>query len=95
MEHAWVLIPYSRMLIGKGQLDSAYNTLQNALVIANEFSLINFKIDILHLLSRCYSKKGEFKEANSYLLKYYALRDSVFTADSHKTINMLKTKNRI
>ena len=87
-----VLIPYSRMLIGKGQLDSAYNTLQNALVIANEFSLINFKIDILHLLSQYYSKKGEFKEANSYLLKYYALRDSVFTADSHKTINMLKTK---
>lgn len=87
-----VLVPYSRMLIGKGELDSAYNTLQNALVIANEFSLIDFKINILNLLSQYHSKKGEFKEANSYLLKYYTLRDSVFTADSHKTINMLKTK---
>lgn len=87
-----VLVPYSRMLIGTGELDSAYNTLQNALVIANEISLIDFKINILYLLSQYHSKKGEFKEANSYLLKYYTLRDSVFTADSHKTVNMLKTK---
>lgn len=85
-------IPYSRMLLGTGNLDSAYQVLQIAYSIANEYSLAEFKINILNLQAQYYAEKGNYKEANNHLLKYYALRDSVFTANSHKTINMLKTK---
>ncbi|MBS1763709.1 MAG: tetratricopeptide repeat-containing sensor histidine kinase [Bacteroidetes bacterium] len=85
-------IPYSRMLLGIGQPDSAYHTLKIAWEIANEYSLTNLKIEILNLFSTYYSEIKDYKEANNYLVKYYNLRDSVFSSDRHKTVDMLKTR---
>ncbi len=75
-----------------GNYTQAKKYLNNSLELAIEFNIVNLQIKNFLSLYKLYKKMGNPNKALECFETFYALSDSVFSAEKHKQFNELQTK---
>ncbi len=86
------IINMGKAYVDKGEYTSALDTLNSGLRWSRKVDDRSFEMDALYSLYECQSAIGNYQQANSHLLRYTDLNDSIFNAEKAKQVANLQTR---
>lgn len=88
----FITFQYALNLLEQKRYAEAKKNAFEVLEIARQKRLKNIQINALDIIWKIYAGEGNYKEANTYLLSCYALRDSVYNKDREQKLLHLKAE---
>lgn len=78
----------AELFITLGELEKAWPYLQQAKTIATSINVKNLLMEIYRIESDYYSELKQYEQAFSSQSKYYAIKDSIYSANSQKIVEL-------
>lgn len=81
-----------RLDLARGRLPQAIALFEEARALAEPTGMVSERMESNRLLADAYFQKGEAGLAYGYLNRYMLLKDSVFTAENARSVNLLEKR---